>query len=457
MNAATAERQRLVGRAQGFAEARGDKAVTTTHLLLAVMAADESIWPEQIVARGGLSIELALRRMAWPRTLGASSIYVRRYRASMRLTIIVVVASGFYAIVRRWRLKVVPIPGPPLDRAAGDVLTLAAKLERPRLSARDAELGLVLLCLASTPGRHLRLVDNATVLACAVRRELGLACWHHRLILSLDWPKLLTRRTRAYLVSKVVAHGRLSLWALVLLAFRVLGILSTGIFFLLTVPATIFLYLFLWPALILSTAVRSVACAFARLETRAHKWYEIPGGEISLAGDGHPVDPRRLAAVILLPRAAAFAFCVIALVFVGWRSQTLGVALFPTVFSRPDLLLGLDPSSSILAPFILFSDALSQDGALRGIGLLAGLGAGMLSLPTYRELALIRLHSGHDSRRGSRLGRVLTLPASLLAGAFSCVEAVLPLRNGPIYLTVYVVPLGCAVGLAAAIEMLLPY
>jgi hypothetical protein len=419
----TAERRGLLSRAQSFAEARADAAVTTTHLLLAVMAAGDTVWPKRIVERGGLSLELPLKRLHWPLVSGASSADVRRYRASMRLTVIVVVAAGFLAVFRRWRLRLVLVPRPPLDRAAAEVLLLAASLDPPRRHAPDTQVGLVLLALATTPGRHLRLLDNGTVLACAARRDLGLDHWHQRLILGLDWPKLLTRRARARLVAKVAAHGRLSLWGLLLLTFRAVGLLSAAIFFLLTVPATIFLYVFLWPALILTTAIRSAACALARLETRAHKWYEIPGGEVSLAGGGGPVGSRRLAAVILIPRVAAFAVCVAALVFVGWRSQRLGVALFPTVFSRPDLLLGLDPNSSILTPFVLFSDALSQDGALKGIGLLAGLGAGMLSLPTYRELALVRLHAGHESGRGSRLGRILTLPASLLVGAFSCVEA----------------------------------
>ena len=306
-------RRALVARAQAFAERHGDSTVTTTHLLFAVMAASETIWPKRIVERGGLTLELALRRLHWPTLGNVSSEDVRRYRVSMRLTVIIVVSAGFLAIVRRLRLRVVPVPRPALDRAAA-----------------DADVGLLLLALATTPGRHLRLVDNATVLACAARRELGLDRWHHRLILGLDWPRLLTRRARAWLVAGVSKHGRMSWWGLGLLVFRAIGLVSALVFFFLTVPATVFLYLFLWPALILTTAVRTAVCAFAHLETRVHKWYEIPGGEIGLAGPGERVDARRLAAAILIPRVVAFAFCVSALVFVGWRSQRLGVALFPS-------------------------------------------------------------------------------------------------------------------------------
>ena len=447
----------VVTRAQQFAERNGDDAVTTTHLLLGVMAACNTIWPRQIVNRGGMTFELALKRLHWTGLAGLADSGLRRYRVSMRLTVITTVAAGYLAVIRRLRLYVEQLPAPALDRGAADVLELAQSFNRSRPRGFDAGPGSLLLALATTPGKHLRLLDNANVLASAVRRELGLDRWHHRLIVRLDWPKLMTRRIRAWLIAGVAAHGRFSLWGGGLLLFRTAGLFSALIFFLLVVPATLFLYLFLWPALILFTGVRTAVCALLGLETLAHKWYEIPGGEIALAGPGERVPARRLAAAILLPRFTAFVCSVAAFVFVGWRSQRLGVIQFPTVFSRLDLLVGLDPNSNILTPFSFFADALNQDGVVKGIGLLAGLGAGVLSLPTYREIALVRLHAGHESGRGSRLGRVLTLPAAALTGAFACVEALLPLRNGPIYLTVYVVPLGLAVASAAAVASLLPY
>jgi hypothetical protein len=80
-----------------------------------------------------------------------------------------------------------------------------------------------------------------------------------------------------------------------------------------------------------------------------------------------------------------------------------------------------------------------------------------MSLPTYHELSLIRLYAGHEVGLGSGIARALTLPASILAGAIACVETVLPLRNGPIYLTVYIVPVLFSVLLATAIVSVLPY
>jgi len=446
-----------VERAQGFAERNGDAVVTTTHLLLAVMAARKTIWPRVIVDRGGMSFELALKRLNWRDLAGLADSQFKRYRVSMRLTVITVVAAGFFAVLRKFRLSVERIPSPALDRAAVDAVALARSFDTARGSARDPEIGQLLLALAATPGKHLRLLDNANVVACSVRRELGLDRWHHRLIVRLDGPQLLTRRCRAWLDAGVVAHGRLSAWGLGLLLFRVTGLFGALAFFFLVVPATLALYLFLWPALILFTGVRTAVARRLGLEVRAHKWYEIPGGELAIAGSGERVPARRLAAAILLPRVVAFICCIAALVLVSWRSQRLGVIEFPTVFSRLDLLIGLDPNSNILTPFSFFVDALNQDGALRGIGLLAGLGAGFLSLPTYREIALVRLHAGHEFGGGSRLGRLFSLPAAMLTGAFACVEALLPFRNGPLYLTVYVVPLAFALAFAAGIASLLPY
>lgn len=446
-----------VERGQTFAEINDDALATPTHLLLAVMAANETVWPQRIAERGGFTFERAVKLLHYPDLAKFASIELQRYRVSVRLTIIAVLAASFSIFIQKLRLRIEPAPLPPLDRAATEVMELAGSFGSSHLHPPDADIGRLLLALATTPGRHLRLLDNPTVLACAVRRDLGLDRWHHRLIVRLDWPKLVTRRMRAWLVAGVTRHGRVSTWSLGLLLFRTVGVFSALVFFLLTVPATLVLYLFLWPALILTTGVRVTVGSFVGLETRVHKWYEMPGGEIALAGPGDRVPPRHLAAVILIPRFVAFACCIVALVLVTWRSQRLGVALLPTVFTRPDLLLGLEPHAAILTPISFFSDALTQNGLLQGTGLLAGLGAGILSVPSYREIALVRLHAGHDSGQGSWLGRVITLPAAIITGAFACIEALLPLRNGPIYLTVYTVPLATAFLTAIAIDSLLPY
>jgi hypothetical protein len=453
--------RRIVARAVQFAQIRADPTVTPTHLLLAVMEDTRSLWARRIVERGGFSFNLALRRLRWPEVAAIVPISpeARLYRASVRLMLIIVITGPVIALWRRLTIEAHPLERPRLDRSAADVLRALSEWpsKSDSHSVLDSDVGRLLLTLATTPGRHLRLLDNANVLACAVRRDLGLDRWHHRMILRFDWPKLVTRRTRMWLRRQVFVHGWISIYGLALVGSLGLGLAAAVLVFAATVPATLVLYLFLWPSLILITGIRTGVCRLVGCDTRVHRWYEIPGGEIALAGDGEPIVPSRLMAAIIVPRAAAFMLCISALVFVGWRSQRLGVALFPTLFVRPDLLLSVHADSFILAPFAVFFDAMSQDGVLKGIGLLAGLGAGMLSLPTYRELTLLRLHAGHERGRGSRLARAATLPASVLAGAFACVEAVLPLRNGPIYLTVFVVPLGVALVIAALISMLLPY
>ena len=240
----------VVARAVQFAQIRGDGTVSPTHLLLAVMAERETQWPLHIVERGGFSFDLALRRLQWPELAAVSRVSpeARLYRVSMRLTVMIVVAAPFIALWRRLTVVVQPLQRPRLDRAAADVLQAASEWPYPpERQSRDTGTGRLLLTLATTAGGHLRLLDNANVLACAIRRDLGLDRWHHRLILRLDWPKLMTRGARAWLHRRVTERGWLSVSGLAFLGFRGIGLLTAAILFFITVPATLVLYLFLWP------------------------------------------------------------------------------------------------------------------------------------------------------------------------------------------------------------------
>lgn len=430
----------MLARAERFAQVRGEMCIGTSHLLLAIIGAFETPWPRRIVERGGLNFEQAVRRLGWSQVAELERVIphdMRLYRASMRLRTIVLVTSVGVFVARIWRRVPRPASRPRADMGAIETIDIAHRLADERRSAAETpatelQVGHLLLALASTPGAHLRLLDNSTVLACAVRRELGLDDWHHRLILRLERPNLETRRLRMRLERRVNQRGPITRWGLMLLCFRAGGLILAAGMFPVTVLANVLLYLFLWPG-------------------------SIPGGEVSLAGGETRIHGRRLAAVILLPRCAGFALSLIAMVFVEWRAQRLGVVIFPTLYSRQDVLAGLYPDSIATTPLAVIGDATTQNGLLGGIGILAGLGTGMMSIPTYRELQLIRIHAGHEVGLGSSLGRAITLPASILTGAFACIEAFLPMRNSPFYLTVYLLPLAFSLVLAAAIVALLPY
>ncbi len=455
----------MLARAERFAQLRGDATIRTSHLLLAIIGAFETPWPRQIVERGGLNFEQAVRRLGWSQVAELERVIphdMRLYRASMRLRTVVLVTSVGVFVARVWRGAPKPASRPRADLGTIETIDIAHRLAKERRSAAETpitelQVGHLLLALASTPGGHLRLLDNSTVLACAVRRELGLDAWHHRLILRLERPNLEVRRLRMRLERRVNERGRMTRWGLMLLCFRAGGLILAAGMFPVTVLANVLLYLFLWPASLLMGGIRALVGMIVGCDVRSRRWHEIPGGEVSLAGGEARIHGRRLAAVILLPRCAGFVLSVIAMVFVEWRAQRLGVVIFPTLYSRPDVLAGLYPDSIATTPVAVLGDATTQNGLLGGIGILAGLGTGMMSIPTYRELQLIRIHAGHEVGLGSPLARAITLPASILTGAFACIEAFLPIRNSPFYLTVYLLPLAISLVLAAAIVALLPY
>ena len=444
--------------AEALAEARGDRSVASTHLLLAIMAQSDSAWPRRIAERGGMCFGDAMRRLGWRRSEALERLVDEPppvHRPSMRLVVILVLASKLR--VALLRLRHAPRhERPRWDLGAVETVAIAERLAAARGST-PLGVGHLLLALASSPGPHLRLLDNATVLACAVRKELGLAAWHHRLVLACDLGNLQLRRLRMRLGAEVAIHGRASAWGAASAVYACAGLLTALVLFVIVGLANLLLYLFLWPGAILMTGFRTLSEVAAGCGVRSHRWHEIPGGEIGFWGDARRLRDRTAAAVVFAPRVLAFLCSTAALVVILWRSQRLGVSPLPTVYARPDIVTGANSDSLWLAPLVILVDFISQYGGLAGVGLLAGLGVGFMSLPTYRELALIRLYTGHDVGFGSRLGRRLSLPAALLTGALACVEALLPFRNGPIFLTIYVIPVFVSAMCAAAIVGLLPY
>ncbi len=448
--------------AANLAQARREGIVSATHLLLAVMAQADTPWPLLIVERGGFNFRNAVDRLRWKRVDYLEEVArpeAPAHRASMRMMVMVVLARIFRLIPKRRRTTTLR-PTPTWSVNAAEALILARRFAtqnaKPNAQARVG-VGHVLLALSGSPGSHLRLIDGGTVIACAVRRELGLDAWHHRMVLTCDRGNLTMRRWRMKLDREVSAHGRLSFWGAARWANALGGLLVAAAIFPITVLANVLLYIFLWPAGLLMAGLRAICGVALGCHTTNHRWHEIPGGELGLAGAESRVSDGRVAALVLLPRLLAFAFSVIALTVIIWRGERLGVFAFPTLFARPNIVSGNAAETFWLTPVLLFSDMLKQNGVLAGIGLLAGAGLGFMSVPTYRELTLIRLYAGHEVGLGSRLAQGLTLPASVLTGVISCIETVLPFRNGPIYLTVYLVPMIFSVLLAALVVALLPY
>ncbi len=451
-------------RAQRLACARRERAVTSTHLLLAVMSQFNTPWPKRIVECGGLDLRLAFRRLGWKSTedlqWAAERPDARRSRASMRLMVVVFVAAAGWVVLGLLRARRSATPDPPLDGSAVEIVTLAERVAATAVqgsSPTRIETGHLLLALTIVPGKHLRLLDNATVTSCATRKDLRLASPRHRAILACDRPNMAIRRTRMRIDREISTHGCLSWWGAAWLGYGAGGLLLAAALFPITVLANLLLYLCLWPAAILMVGVRALCGAVAGCQTVSHRWHEIPGGDVALASPDRRLSGRSLLIALLAPRFLAFLFGVAALTVILWRTQRLGVVLSPPLFRRPDLISGAASESIWVTPASFLEGMLDQNGTLGGIGLLAGLGAGVMSMPTYRELETIRLHTGHEAGRGSRLARGITLPAAILTWAIACVEAVLPFRNGPIYLTVYVVPLFLSLALAAAILALMPY
>lgn len=452
----------MLKRAERFATHQHRSAVTPTDLLLAISAEPDRRLPELIVERGGLSFDQALRRTACPNPHGMFRLVPDpppSYRGSMSQAVVILFLTPLLLVASfRWRRSAAQAP-PRLDRGSAAILELARQLTAgtSRTERKTVTPAHLLLAIASSPGRHLRLFDNPSLMACALRRELGLSAWHHDLVLALDAVKLRARRTKMRLDRRVSEHGHTSRWGLARAAYALAGLLGAAFVFPITVLANVLLYLFLWPATILNAGIRALCGLAVGCETTNHRLHEVPGGELALVGADAEVSDRRLLTVFLVPRLLAFLISTIVLVVVVWRSDRLGVAMFPTVFARPDLVTHSGAQGIWQVPLALLGDTLHQNGALAGIGILAGIGLAFMSIPTYSELTLIRLYGGHELGRGSGLVRLITLPATILTGVVACIEAVLPFRNGPIYITVYIVPAIFSLLIAGMIVSLLPY
>jgi len=381
----------------------------------------------------------------------------------MRLTLLVavIVASAIaLSVVRRMLALESRRRGSDrlaLNAESTEVVRLARALAGVNASEANLTVGHLLLALASRPGEHLKVLPNATVLACDVRAKLGLATPRHRLILACDRPKMIARRCHMRIDSEIAARGRRSRWGLAWLAYASAGALFAVAVFPVTVLAMALLYLFLWPAALLMAGIRVLCGAIVGCDARSYHWLKIPGGDVALTSKSGAASPRAVAVALLAPRFLAAMICIVAMSAVLWRSVDLGVVISPIAFRRPDLLTGAAPEAVWLGPFTIFIGMLEQNGAAAGIGLLAGLGAGAMSIPTFSEIELVRLHAGHEASGGSGFARAVTAPASVFTGAVSCVEAVLPFTGAPIYATAYVVPLFLSVLAAIAVLQLAPY
>jgi hypothetical protein len=452
-------------RAEVIAREQEHRLVRPTHLVLAVMSDRREPWPLLILERGGFAYRSALQRLGWrpPIELRTSAAEEPQFRSSMRLMLlvaVVVAATLMLSIVRRmFAIELPPRDARRLELSteARDAMRLADTFARDRGAQAKPAVGHLLLALASRPGEHLKILPNATVLACDIRKRLGLATSRHRLILACDHPKRITRRVHLRIDLELAAHGRWSRWGVARLLYGAAGAFGALTVFFLSVLTTALLYLFLWPAALLMAGTRAFCGAISGCNARSYRWLEVPGGDVDLTSGSRPVSPRAVAAALLAPRLFAALLCILVMTALLWRSAHLGVAIAPIVLRRPDLLTGAAPEALWLGPLTISAGMLEQNGTVAGIGLLAGLGAGVMSIPTFREVELIRLHAGHETGGGSRFTRAITAPASLFTGAVSCVEAILPFTGAPIYATAYLIPLFLSALAAIALLQIAPY
>ncbi len=378
----------------------------------------------------------------------------------MLLVAVLVPVTLMISIIRRM-FAVEPSQGSghrlDLSAEAKDVMRLARAFAGGPGSEGQPVVGHLLLALASRPGEHLKVLPNATVLACDIRTKLGLATSRHRLILTCDRPKRITRRVHMRIDRELAAHGRWSRWGAAWLLYGTAGVFGALTVFFLRILTIALLYFFLWPAALLMAGTRALCGAIVGVDARSYHWLEVPGGDVAVTSGSRPASPKAVTVALLAPRLIAALLCILVMTVVLWKSSHLGVAIAPMAFRRPDLLTGAAPEALWLGPFSIFAGMLEQNGTAAGIGLLAGLGAGVMSIPTFREVELIRLHAGHDTGGGSRFTRAITAPASVFTGAIACVEAVLPFTGAPIYATAYLVPLLVSALAAIAVLQFSPY
>lgn len=435
--------------------------VNCSDLLLAVMACPSTQgWARLIADRGGLGVKDAIRRLNCPElaeVIQAPADHIGRYRPSLpvRLVIGIRLVVSFVARLFGWTLdrhsKIAP-DEPQLSASAcktlDDASTYARRAHlRGQRPSHEVVAGGVLLALATRPGRHLCLLTKPELVAAAVRLDLGIGVRGDRFVVGLDGLHLRRRRFAAWLQGRADGSKRLSAWSIANRVSRATGDVIGAFWLAFEIVASVGLYLFLWPALLLFTGFRHLAAALGNVEVSSRRWWDVPGGELVCNGgsDERPTS-RTLTFIVLAPRSLAFASCVVAMFAVGRGMHTLGIVPVPELFARPDLLAGVGGLAG--APLAILGGFTGQYGALGGLGLLAGLGCGLLAIPTGPELETLRRQAGHSRGHGSRIMRPVLGGASLLAQASASLETFLSLQGGPIYLTVYAVPFICAVLLA---------
>jgi hypothetical protein len=445
---------RVLPTAEPIARYRESGTINADHLLFAIMSDTTSTWARILDERGVGSYD-AVRKVSAPlpsrATLGVSEVQPAHYAKPMRrviidliLGVLVLMLSG----LRRRRTSTPNAPALPLRQDTLLVIDVARQL------AANAEItaGHVLVALASVPGPQIKLLRREhQVIAAAARHELGLERGRDHMLLLLHEPVLAVRRLERRLREAGGITRTLIRWAL-----RVCGVLWALTIFFLETTATLGLYIFLWPALLLTNGVRALVARLLRLNFTVRRAHEIPGGELEVCAPPG-VSDLRIAGMLLIPRAACFAVCVSTMILLLWQTQRLGGVAFPVTFARYDIIQGHVIVAQLVGPTLVLFDSFISHGPIVGCGMLAGIGCGVLALPSFREVQMIRLVGGHDVARGSKALRVAIAPLALITGLFAWLEAILPLKGGPLYITVYAVPLVLAYALAFRLLWALPY
>lgn len=426
--------------------------VAADHLLLAIMGSTDSRWASILIERGvGTYDQAAKVAGPLPRLDALNGLSQERVATErpMRRVLVDYIIGFLLVILRRLRPRAERSPvTPELPFGSDAELVLRVSEE---LASDSATVGHVLIALASLPGAQIKLLrSDYRVVAAAARLAVGLPRRRDRVILALRRPALECQRRETCLK----AGSRRS--RLAYLAMRICGVVWAVIVFAVETIATCALYLFLWPALLLMNGIRAAVSAALGVPFTIRRAHEIPGGETDIQPSGGYSDSRA-AATMLIPRLICFVICVISMLLLFWQTHRLGVEPFPLTVSHFDILEGHSASDQVLGPLVILIDAITAHGPFLAIGILAGVGAGAFSVPSAREVQLIRLTGGHDVGRGSRLVRVIVAPLVGLTGVCSAVEAILPFKGGAVYLTVYVLPLIFAIAVSILLQALLPY
>ena len=99
-----------------------------------------------------------------------------------------------------------------------------------------------------------------------------------------------------------------------------------------------------------------------RVETKTHRWHEIPGAELSVAGRSPLPDPRRLAAAVLLPRVKGFICGVAGLTILFGEPVPSGSSHSLRLRLARTSSAGVSPDALVTTPLALFGDALDAAG-----------------------------------------------------------------------------------------------